>query len=66
MANKTIKKMKISLIMVLFVYILAPIVSSNEILGIDISISQNPIPCGGSTTAIATIKRTSLKHGELP
>jgi len=43
-----------------------PVVSSNDILGIDISISQNPIPCGGSATVTVTIRRASLNRGQLP
>ncbi len=66
MAKKIIKKIKISLAVLFILLILMPMVSSNEILGIDISVSQNPIPCGGSTTVTATIKRAPLSRGRLP
>ncbi len=54
------------LLMMLFIFfIMMPVVNANEILGIDISISPNPIPCGGSATVTATIKRAPLRR-ELP
>lgn len=43
-----------------------PFAAANHILGIDIEVSPNPIPCGGSATVTATIKRAPLRQGELP
>lgn len=66
MIDKIIKTIRPLIVMLCIFFIVAPVVSANEILGIDISISQNPIPCGGTTTVTATIKRAPLGRGKLP
>jgi len=75
MVSKYIKKkiayyrktttLSISLMILFIFFFIIPSVHANDILGIDISISQNPIPCGGSATVTATIKRAPLRR-ELP
>lgn len=66
MHNKSKKIIRLFLMVLFICFIIMPVVNSNEILGIDISVSQNPIPCSGATTVTATIKRAPLKRGELP
>ena len=57
----------LSTILVLsFVFsVMVPTVSSTEILGIDISVSPNPIPCGGEATVTVTIKRAASTGPQL-
>jgi hypothetical protein len=66
MVVRLIRNIKVSAAILFIMFIMVPVVCANEILGIDISISQNPIPCGGATTVTATIKRAPLGRGKLP
>jgi|GEM_PF-7084797 len=66
MVKRIIKNSTGFLVILCIFFIMVPVTTANEILGIDISISQNPIPCGGATTVTATIKRAPLTRGKLP
>ena len=59
--------MATTLLITLFIFsLITPVTTANDILGIDIEVSPNPIPCGGSAVVTATIKRAPLRQGELP